>query len=36
MILGMQLFLAGFVAELIARNSPERNTYLIEDKIGLH
>ena len=35
MIIGMQLFLAGFVAELIARNSPERNTYLIEKKLGL-
>jgi glycosyltransferase involved in cell wall biosynthesis len=35
MIIGMQLFLAGFVAELIARNSPIRNTYLIEQKIGI-
>lgn len=35
MIIGMQLFLAGFVSELIARNSPERNTYLIEKKLGL-
>jgi glycosyltransferase involved in cell wall biosynthesis len=35
MIIGMQLFLAGFVAELIARNSPERNSYLIEKKLGL-
>lgn len=35
MILGMQLFLAGFLAELIARNSSERNSYLIESKIGL-
>ena len=25
----------GFVAELISRNSPERNTYLIEDKLGI-
>jgi hypothetical protein len=31
----MQLFLAGFVAELIARNAPARNAYLIEKKIGL-
>lgn len=30
MIIGTQLFLAGFLAELIARNSPERNKYLIE------
>ena len=35
MIIGMQLFLAGFLAELIARNSSERNSYLIESKIGL-
>lgn len=32
MILGTQLFLTGFLAELIARNSPERNNYLIEKK----
>lgn len=30
MIIGCQLFLAGFVAELIARNSTERNKYQIE------
>jgi glycosyltransferase involved in cell wall biosynthesis len=35
MIIGMQLFLAGFVAELISRNSAERNIYLIEKKLGL-
>lgn len=35
MVIGMQLFLTGFVAELIARNAPERNTYLIETKTGL-
>ncbi|MBS1755673.1 MAG: glycosyltransferase [Bacteroidetes bacterium] len=35
MIIGSQLFLAGFIGELIARNSPERNMYLIEEKIGL-
>lgn len=34
MMIGMQLFLAGFVAELVNRNASERNTYLIEDKIG--
>jgi glycosyltransferase involved in cell wall biosynthesis len=34
MIIGMQLFLAGFVAELIARNSSERNFYLVEKKLG--
>jgi glycosyltransferase involved in cell wall biosynthesis len=35
MIIGTQLFLAGFLGELISRNSPERNTYLIEQKSGL-
>ncbi len=35
MIIGSQLFLSGFIGELIARNSPERNNYLIEDKAGL-
>ena len=34
-IIGMQLFLAGFISELIARNAPGRNWYLIEFKIGL-
>jgi glycosyltransferase involved in cell wall biosynthesis len=34
MIIGTQLFLAGFLGELISRNGPERNQYLIEDKIG--
>ncbi len=35
MIIGMQLFLTGFVAELVSRNAPERNTYLIEEKLGV-
>lgn len=30
MIIGSQLFLAGFIAELSTRNSTERNTYLID------
>ena len=34
-LIGMQLFLAGFIGELISRNSPGRNTYLIEKKEGL-
>ena len=33
MILGTQLFLAGFLGELIARNSPVRNNYHIEKKV---
>ena len=35
MIIGTQLFLAGFIGELISRNSSERNSYLIEEKAGL-
>jgi glycosyltransferase involved in cell wall biosynthesis len=35
MIIGMQLFLTGFIGELIARNAPERNSYLIETRIGV-
>jgi len=35
MVLGSQLFLTGFVAELISRNSPGRNSYLIEQKLGV-
>lgn len=35
MIIGSQLFLTGFVAELIARNAPGRNYYLIEKKLGV-
>jgi hypothetical protein len=35
MVIGMQLFLAGFVGELITRNAPERNAYLVEDKLGI-
>ncbi|MEI6822852.1 MAG: glycosyltransferase family 2 protein [Bacteroidota bacterium] len=34
MIIGTQLFLTGFIAELIGRTSPTRNTYLIEKRIG--
>lgn len=33
MIIGTQLFLAGFLGELIARNSQERNKYQIEKEI---
>jgi hypothetical protein len=35
LIIGMQLFLAGFIGELISRNSSSRNSYLIEEKTGL-
>ena len=33
MIIGFQMFLAGFLGEMIARSSPNRNNYLIKDKI---
>jgi len=35
LIIGVQLFLAGFIGELISRNAPGRNSYLIEEKLGL-
>ncbi|MBO9632149.1 MAG: glycosyltransferase family 2 protein [Chitinophagaceae bacterium] len=35
MIIGTQLFMAGFLGELIARNAPGRNFYLIEQKLGI-
>lgn len=34
MIIGAQLFLAGFVAELVARNSAERNNYRVSERLG--
>lgn len=34
MVLGVQLFLAGFLGELISRNSPKRNSYEISEKVG--
>jgi glycosyltransferase involved in cell wall biosynthesis len=34
-IIGIQLFLAGFTGELISRNATGRNSYLIEKKTGL-
>ncbi|RAJ05346.1 glycosyltransferase involved in cell wall biosynthesis [Chitinophaga skermanii] len=33
MIIGSQLFLTGFIAELVTRNAADRNTYLIEEKL---
>jgi len=35
MVLGTMLFLAGFIGELILRNSADRNNYLLEKKINL-
>jgi glycosyltransferase involved in cell wall biosynthesis len=33
-VIGVQLFVAGFLGELISRNSPERNHYGISEKTG--
>ena len=33
MILGTQMFLAGFIGELISRNSLNRNNYKIEEEL---
>ena len=36
MILGSQLFLAGFVGELVVRNSPRRNDYEINKELNIN
>lgn len=36
MILGTQLFLAGFIGELVVRNSPRRNDYEIEEELNIN
>ncbi len=33
MVMGVQLFLAGFLGELVTRNAPARNHYLLKDRI---
>ncbi|HEY2350804.1 MAG TPA: glycosyltransferase family 2 protein [Puia sp.] len=35
MVIGTQLFVTGFIAELISRNAPNRNAYLVEKRTGL-
>jgi glycosyltransferase involved in cell wall biosynthesis len=35
MVIGTQLFVTGFIAELISRNAPNRNVYLVETRAGL-
>jgi hypothetical protein len=35
MIVGVQLFLAGFLAEMISRNSNDRDNYIIQERKGL-
>lgn len=34
LIIGSQLFLTGFLAELISRNAPDRNSYQIKERTG--
>jgi hypothetical protein len=34
MIIGTQLFLAGFLGDLISRSSPQRNQYQVEKEIN--
>jgi glycosyltransferase involved in cell wall biosynthesis len=34
MIVGVQLFLAGFLAEMISRSSADRNKYIIHSRVG--
>ncbi|MDE3247699.1 MAG: glycosyltransferase [Bacteroidota bacterium] len=33
MVIGSQMFLAGFIGEMISRSAPNRNAYLIEEKL---
>ena len=35
MIVGVQFFMTGFIAEIIGRNASSRNNYLIQQKIGV-
>ena len=35
MILGTQLFMAGFIGELVSRSSVDRNAYLVAEKLNL-
>jgi hypothetical protein len=32
-IVGVQLFIAGFLGELVSRNAPERNSYKIMEEL---
>ena len=36
MMVGSQLFLAGFLGELLSRNSANKNDYIIADTKGLN
>ncbi len=34
MVIGTQLFLAGFLGELVTRSAPDRNAYPVEERVG--
>jgi len=34
MVIGTLFFLTGFVAELVSRSASDRNTYLVETRLG--
>lgn len=36
MVIGTQLFLAGFISEMISRGAPDRNNYNIETQVGFN
>ena len=36
MIIGSQLFIAGYLAEMISRTSPDKNQYLVDKKINVN
>jgi glycosyltransferase involved in cell wall biosynthesis len=35
MIIGTQLFMAGFISELVSRSAPDRNSYIIEKRTNI-
>jgi hypothetical protein len=35
MIIGSQMFLAGFLGELISRKAHDKNSYLIKERINI-
>ena len=34
MIIGVQLFMTGFISELVSRSNTERNHYIVEDRVN--
>ncbi len=35
MVIGVQLFTSGFVAEMVGRNAPDRHSYRVDERVGL-